>query len=254
MRSLQLHSQYNNMEGISVVTFKQDGSNKQAETFSPERPDPSLFPLLPFPRTISSRQLVVEQHTFTATGDGRCPKEKKKRQKKKNKTAGMPQNVQSACPARRVSCQRRQQMPEADSGMERLRAECRRCASRCCTLLPSSSRQEAGVQLQSILLNFKTSPPPPTPRPSRLAGRLAAGHSLFASLRHLSPSASVSSLRSHERQVYGKVGAWMIVCCRTSPPLGELATGLASLSWNRPPKLTGGRIYKIVFTACVRKY
>lgn len=119
----------------------------------------------------------------------------------------MSQNVQSACPARRVSCQRRQQMPEADIGMERLRAECRRCASRCCTLLPSSSRQEAGVQLQSILLNFKTSPPPSTPRPSWLAGRLAPGHSLFASLRHLSPSASVSSLRSHAGQVYGKVGA-----------------------------------------------
>lgn len=127
--------------------------------------------------------------------------------KKKHKTAGMSQNVQSACPARCVSCQRRQQMPEADIGMERLRAECRRCASRCCTLLPSSSRQEAGVQLQSILLNFKTSPPPPTPRPSWLAGRLAPGHSLFASLRHLSPSASVSSLRSHAGQVYGKVGA-----------------------------------------------
>lgn len=36
-------------------------------------------------------------------------------------------------------------------------------------------------------------------------------------------------------------------------PRGELATGLTSLSWNRPPKLTGGRIYKIVFTALRRK-
>lgn len=191
-----------------MVTFKQDGSNKQAETFSPERPDPSLFPLLPFPQTISPRQLGVVQHTFTATGGGRRPKERKEKGRKKNpKMAGMPQDVQSACPARCVSCQRRQQMPEAHIGMERLRAECRRCASRRCTLLPSSSRQEAGVQLQSISLNFKTPPPPPTPRPSWLAGRLAPGHSLFASLRHLSPSASVSSLRSHAGQVYGEVGA-----------------------------------------------
>lgn len=60
--------------------------------------------------------------------------------------AGMPQNVQSACPARRVFCQRRRQMPEADSRMERLRAECWRRVSRCCTLLLFSSRQEAGGQ------------------------------------------------------------------------------------------------------------
>lgn len=189
-----------------MVTFKPDGSNKQAETFSPERPDPTLFPLLPFPQTISSRQLAVVQHTFAATGDGRRPKEEKKDRKKKTTRRLVCHKMYNLCC---VSCQRRQQMPEADIGMERLRAECRRCASRCCTLLPSSSRQEAGVPLQSILLGFKTSPPPPppTPRPSWLAGRLAPGHSLFASLRHLSPSASVSSLRSHAGQVDGKVGA-----------------------------------------------
>lgn len=66
-----------------MVTFKPDGSNKQAETFSPDRPDPTLFPLLPFPQTISSRQLAVVQHTFAATGDGRRPKEEKKDRKKK---------------------------------------------------------------------------------------------------------------------------------------------------------------------------
>lgn len=105
---------------------------------------------------------------------------RKGKERKKNKTAAVPQNVQSACPGRRVSCQRRQQMPEADSGMERLRGECRRCAVRH-VVAPSSSRQEAGVQLQSILLSFKTAPPDP------VDWRLAWWHAVPC-LRHRSTS------------------------------------------------------------------
>lgn len=63
-------------------------------------------------------------------------------------------------------------------------AEWKGCASPCCALLPSSCRQEAGVQLQSILLNVKTSPRLPAGRAGRL-GRLAAGRPVFVSLRHL---------------------------------------------------------------------
>lgn len=135
---------------ISVMTFK-----PQAETFSPERPDPSLF------SSLSTNYFLTSARCWATHihSDRRWPTSKRgKKKERKNKPAATPQNVQSACPARCVSCQRRQQMPEADSGMERLRAECRRRASPCCTLLPSSPRQEAGVQLQSVLSSFKTPP------------------------------------------------------------------------------------------------
>lgn len=84
--------------------------------------------------------------------------------------------------ARRVSCRRRQQMPEADSGMERL----------CVTLLPGVtfvSQTGSRCTVTVILLNFKT---PPASRPGwvAVAGRpfyvfeFASSTNVFAMFPH----------------------------------------------------------------------
>lgn len=151
----------------------------------------------------------------------------------------MPQNVQSACPARRVSRQLRQQMPEADSGIERLRAECWRCVSHCCTLFPSPSRQEAGVQLLFILVEFQNSPWPLT-KWQLVWRQTVGGVCEFAS------SFIVFAVlpRCKATQV-GFMVRWECewLCVAVSWPQREPTTGFVSLSWNRSTKLAGWRIY-----------